>query len=224
MADSVHSEFYKCFRAAPHAISTLLATEKAHHARKRRIAGQAFSETAMRTLEQYVVGHVQEMVDRLNDAIVRPGDEKASWSQSLNMQNWSNWLVFDIMGDLVFGKSMGTQGNQPENREAIRLLGQAARRNYTVAAFPPLMYYGLEKYLPPFRSIYLDRNKYLGFSKKQVMERTARDEKEGDNGRKDIFSFMLHAKDPETGEGMPAMELWMEGSTLIVAGSDTSST
>ena len=119
---------------------------------------------------------------------------------------------------------MGTQGSQPENREAIRLLGQAARRNYTVAAFPPLMHRGIEKWLPPFREVYEDRNKYLAFSKKQVMERSAREEKGEGSDRKDIFSFMLHAKDPETGEGMPAMELWMEGSTLIVAGSDTSST
>lgn len=119
---------------------------------------------------------------------------------------------------------MGTLGSQPENREAIRLLGQAARRNYTVAAFPPLMYYNLEKWLPPFRKIYQDRNKYLAFGKKSVMERTEREKEEGDTERKDIFYFMLHARDPETGQGLPTQELWMEGNTLIVAGSDTSST
>ena len=42
--------FYHAFRAHPAAISTLLATEKAHHARKRRIMGQAFSDGAMRDL------------------------------------------------------------------------------------------------------------------------------------------------------------------------------
>ena len=46
----------------------------------------------------------------------------------------------------------------------------------------------------------------------------------GETGRRDIFAFLLHAKDPETGEGFPMPELWMEGNTLIVAGSDTSST
>lgn len=119
---------------------------------------------------------------------------------------------------------MGTLGSQPENREAIRLLGQAARRNYTVAAYPPLMYYGLEKWLPLISSLYHDRMKYLAFGKRSVMERTERDKKDGEAGRKDIFSFMLHARDPETGQGMPTQELWMEGNTLIVAGSDTSST
>lgn len=178
----------------------------------------------MRGLEQYVLAHTQEMIDRIGAAFKRPGGEAQRWSTPLDMQKWCNWLVFDIMGDLVFGKSMGTLGSHPENREAIRLLGQAARRNYTVAAYPPLMYYGLEKWLPPFKKIYEDRCKYLAFGKKSVMERTERDEKEGDTGRRDIFSFMLHARDPETGQGLPTQELWMEGNTLIVAGSDTSST
>lgn len=125
----------------------------------------------------------------------------------------------------VFGKSFGTLGKEPENREGIRLLGRAARRNYTVAAMPNLLHWGLEKWIPPFRGLYLDRNDYLAFGKKQVM-RKVEEMKSGtsDPTRRDIFSFLLHAKDPETGDGFPMPELWMEGNTLIVAGSDTSST
>lgn len=217
------SGFYKCFRAAPAAISTLLATEKAHHARKRRVMGQAFSDSAMKGLEQYVQEHVQELVEKLDDIVIKPAEgEKGQWSGPLDMASWCNWLVFDIMGDLVFGRSFGTLGDKPENRRGIFLLGRAARRNYVVGAMPALLYTGLEKILPILRGLYLDRCQYLAFGKKQVMERA----KAGldDKGRKDIFSFLLHAKDPETGEGMPMPELWMEGNTLIVAGSDTTST
>jgi hypothetical protein len=32
-----------------------------------------------------------------------------------------------------------------------------------------------------------------------------------ETGRRDIFSFLLHAKDPETGEGFPMAELWFVG-------------
>jgi cytochrome P450 len=105
------------------------------------------------------------------------------------------------------------------------LLGRAARRNYTVGAMPALLHSGIEKYLPPFRGMYQDRGRYLAFGKKQVMART-KDRADGltDSGREDIFSFLLKAKDPETGESMEMPELWMEGNTLIVAGSDTSST
>lgn len=222
------SVFYKCFRAAPQAISTLLATEKQHHARKRRIMGQAFSDTALRGFEQYVLGHTQDLVDRIGGVVGGSGLEKAGWSAPLDMANWCNWLVFDIMGDLVFGRSFGTLGEKPENRQGIFLLGRAARRNYTVAAMPALLYTRLEEYLPLLRGLYQDRCKYLAFGKKQVMERTKEQGQNGspvvETGRRDIFSFLLHAKDPESGEGMPMPELWMEGNTLIVAGSDTTST
>ena len=36
--------------------------------------------------------------------------------------------------------------------------------------------------------------------------------------RKDIFHHLLHAKDPETGEGFSQRELWGESNTLIIAG------
>ena len=224
------SIFYHCFRARPDAISTLLATEKQHHARKRRVMGQAFSESALRGLEEYVLGHVQDMVERIDSVVKDVNAEKATWSTPLDMARWCNWLVFDIMGDLVFGRSFGTLGATPENREGIRLLGRAARRNYVVAAMPMLGFQKLERVLPILRGLYVDRCKYLVFGKKQVHERT----KEGgygqpgappvDNGRKDIFTFLMRARDPETGHSMPMSELWMEGNTLIVAGSDTTST
>jgi cytochrome P450 len=132
-------------------------------------------------------------------------------------------LLPDIMGDLVFGRSFGTMGAKPENRDAIRLLGRAARRNYTVGAMPFLHRSGLERWLPPFRGLFLDRLQYLAFGKRQVVERS-QDTSLENSGRKDIFHYLLDAKDPETGEGMPRSDLWMEANTLIVAGSDTSST
>lgn len=81
----------------------------------------------------------------------------------------------------------------------------------------------MERWIPPFRGLWLDRLQYFAFGKRQVIERS-NDNAADRVGRKDIFHYLLNAKDPETGEGMPESELWMEGNTLIVAGSDTSST
>ncbi|KAK0365469.1 hypothetical protein LTR91_005959 [Friedmanniomyces endolithicus] len=217
------STFYKCFRAAPQAVSTLLATDKAQHARKRRVMSQAFSAEAMRGMEVYVVGLVQDLVDKIDGVIKASDAEEGGWSGTGPMASYLNWLVFDIMGDLVFGKSFGTLGDKPENREGIRLLGRAAKRNYVVGAMPILAQRGLEKWLPFLRSRYLDRCKCLAFGKAQVLART-KENGFGESSRRDIFSYLLHAKDPETGTGFPMPELWMEGNTLIVAGSDTSST
>jgi len=215
--------FYFGFRAAPTAISTLLATEKAHHARKRRIMGQAFSDNAMRGLETYVLENINVFMSHIESGVEIAKARGARWSEKIDMGKLNNYLVFDIMGDLVFGKSFGTLGEKPENRKAIHLLGRAARRNYTVAAMPFLYKTGIERYLPLFRGLWLDRSKYLAFGKGQVMQRMT-DKSFGETGRKDIFSYLLTAKDPESGIGMPKGELFMEGNTLIVAGSDTSST
>lgn len=187
------STFYKCFRAAPNAVSTLLATDKAQHARKRRVVGQAFSDQALRGLEQYVLENVQIFIDRINDTVKDPKRDQKSWSTALDMQKYCNWLVFDIMGDLVFGKSFGTLGANPENRKGIYLLGRAAKRNYIVAAMPALITTGAEKWLPGLSGLYWDRLKYFAFGKAQVMART-KEHANGDTGRKDIFSFLMRAK------------------------------
>lgn len=112
---------------------------------------------------------------------------------TIDMANYLNYVVFDIMGELVSGRSFGTLGDKPENRDAIHLLGRAAKRNYTVAAMPALAHYGVERYLPVFRALYRDRAKDLAFSKAQVMAR-AKENGFGENRRRDIFSYLLHAQ------------------------------
>lgn len=208
--------------------------------------GFAFSETAMKGMEGYVLGLVEDFIGRVGEVVDCGGGEekeeeeeegKEKWSKCLNMSQWCNWLVFDIMGELVFGKSFGTLGSHILNRKAIFLLGRAARRNYVVAAMPALVSTGLEKFLPVLRGLYRDRCQYLAFGKQQVvkvMERQQQEQQEcsGDDDdnnnsltkRKDIFSLLLTAQDPNTGDNIPLPELWMESNTLIVAGSDTTST
>lgn len=205
--------------------------------------GCAFSETAMKGMEEYVLGLVEDFIGRVGEVVDCTGGEKEEeegeegkekWSKCLNMSQWCNWLVFDIMGELVFGKSFGTLGSHMPNRKAIFLLGRAARRNYVVAAMPALVSTGLEKFLPILRGLYRDRCQYLAFGKQQVvkvMERQSQEKQkrsdDDDNSltkRKDIFSLLLTAQDPDTGDNIPLPELWMESNTLIVAGSDTTST
>jgi hypothetical protein len=46
-------------------------------------------------------------VDRWNELLL---DENAdTWSQPRNIAEWSDYLVFDIMGDLCFGRSFETK-------------------------------------------------------------------------------------------------------------------
>lgn len=86
--------FYHAFRAHPAAISTLLATEKVHHARKRRIMGQAFSDGAMRDLEQYVLKNVRLWETEVGRRVESAKEEGKTWSAGVDMGKWCNYLVF----------------------------------------------------------------------------------------------------------------------------------
>jgi hypothetical protein len=86
--------FYHAFRAHPAAISTLLATEKGHHARKRRIMGQAFSEGAMRELEKYVLENVKVWEGEVARRVEATEKDGERWTKGVDMGKWCNYLVF----------------------------------------------------------------------------------------------------------------------------------
>jgi cytochrome P450 len=59
------------------------------------------------------------------------------------------------------------------------------------------------------------------YARSALGKRMAKDSSQCD---KDFISWLLEAKDPQTGLGFELKELWAESSLLIAAGSDTSST
>ncbi|KAB2580509.1 Coagulation factor 5/8 type [Lasiodiplodia theobromae] len=212
------SDFYLAFPAAPGVFSTHTALDRHAHARKRRVMSHAFSDAALKGVEDYVLGYVRSFVGKLAGG--GQGDAGV-WSPARDVSEWSTYLGFDVMGDLSFGKSFNMlEGDVPENREAAFLLTQAAKRHNITGPMPWLHQSGLDRIL--FRKINQDRDKYLAFSRKQVGQRTQSDVWKSD--RKDFFYYLLNSKDPETGQGFGKAELWGESNTLIIAGSDTTST
>lgn len=80
-------------------------------------------------MEKYVLANVQLFCERL---VGRATTKKPTeWSMALNMADWSNYLTFDVMGDLAFGQSFGML-EESENRFAIDLVGNAAHRHLIV--------------------------------------------------------------------------------------------
>jgi cytochrome P450 len=123
------SDFYLAFPAMPGAFSTHTAIDRAAHARKRRVMSHAFSDAAIRGVEQYVLGHVDEFIKKLAG-----GAGEKGWTEPKDVSKWSTYFAFDVMGDLAFGKSFGMlEGLIPENRKATYLLTQAAKRHNTVS-------------------------------------------------------------------------------------------
>lgn len=81
-------------------INTWSATSVPVHARKRRVINYAFSESALRGAEVFVHANVDRWLSLLGQA----KEESSVWTKSVNMADQVTYLVFDILGDLCFGK------------------------------------------------------------------------------------------------------------------------
>jgi hypothetical protein len=86
------------------------------------VLNQAFSERALKEAEGFVVEHVARWVERLGEQVVGDGmgkvceekvEERGGWSKPIDISEWSDWLVFDIMGELSFGRSFGLKEKGP---------------------------------------------------------------------------------------------------------------
>lgn len=64
--------------------------KEARHARKRRILNAAFSDKALKTFEGCIVQHVDRWCELIG--------ADNGWSKPRNMADWSDRLVFDILG------------------------------------------------------------------------------------------------------------------------------
>ncbi|KAB5542502.1 cytochrome P450-like protein [Coniochaeta sp. 2T2.1] len=209
------SEFYDAFvHPAP---NTHNVRDKEAHARKRRVLSQAFSDSAIKGVERYILSNVRTFCDAIGD-MGRVTTGEKGWTRPKNMADWCNWLAMDILGDLCFGKAFHML-ERPDNRYAIDLVGAAAARHMICGTMPVVNTLSLDKVL--FRKIAAGRARYMAYSRAQLTERTKLGE---ETDRRDFFYHLLKAKDPETGKGFEMPELWGESNLLIIAGSDTTST
>jgi len=128
----------------PHAFDTHTVVNKSLHGRKRRVMAQAFSDTAIRGMEDNVLTHIRTFVCNIGTDSYeneRPGNKDDNASR--NMAHWSNWLTFDVIGDLCFGKTFGMLTRE-EWRFWPALIDMAIHRHAivgSVSSTPPWNYY-----------------------------------------------------------------------------------
>ncbi|KID97053.1 benzoate 4-monooxygenase cytochrome P450, partial [Metarhizium majus ARSEF 297] len=178
----------------------------------------------MSGLAKLFASRVGEKRDRFNPRVEASDD---GWSAPKNMAEWSDFFTFDVMSQLVFGTSYDLLTDAENHWIIDGVLGQMRRISF-LTTLPELQDMGFHRILFPDA-----RSRAIRFSMKsrQIMEaRSQQQEKSFDGStttetpRKDIFSRLLTAKDPDTGEGLSQSQLWAESNLLIIAGSDTSST
>ena len=139
------ADFYTAFPANAHTFNVHNVIDKHAHARKRRVIAHAFAEPAVKSMERYITGNVDVACSLIREDVKRAADgdgrgEKPAggWSVPRNVARWADWLAFDIMGDLVFGRAFGMLEN-PQNRFAVDLVSSAAHRHLIVRPLPPFL-------------------------------------------------------------------------------------
>lgn len=239
-------QFYEIWRRNEKDISTLGTTDRAIHARKRRVLNTVFSEKSIRSAEYFILKHV----DRWNDLLL--DNVSQDWSEPQNMAHLSDYLVFDILGDLCFGRSFESKEKSDNPlKEIPDAIGNYAHVMYPVShpskqlkdftnscsqiAHSPILRTwvwlkpkGLDRLFEAISPRVVKF--YLKFVASSVEERTTLEKKlqsskcDEKDMRKDMFHYLFQAKDPETGEpSYSTDELNAEASLLIAAGSHTTS-
>ncbi|PWY87438.1 cytochrome P450 [Aspergillus heteromorphus CBS 117.55] len=202
----------KLYSAMVHrAPNTLTLIDKKAHGRKRRIISQGLSDAALRRYQPAILKHITEL------CTVLTGTTPGEWSIPRNVAHYFNFLTFDIMSDVLFGEHYNMVTSE-ENRYVVKAIEDSNVRTSVLAQAPILAFRRWDRKL--FAQSILARNKFIQFVNALLQRRF----KAAKSARQDVFTFLLDAKDPETQQSLSLAEIGAETTTLVVAGSDTSST
>ncbi|GKZ71838.1 hypothetical protein AnigIFM50267_007882 [Aspergillus niger] len=221
-ASVVKSPHYEVLQAG--SVGSTFSLRGGHeHLRRRRIVSTALSEKAQRGMDPRIAVHVRKFCEAVLPA--RQGE----LGEPMNMAEWCGYLTFDLMSDLVFSASYNLLG-----REKFRYMPEVIDKSnvrMSVLAYMPILAAWRAVDGIFFRDALIARNRFLRFVVRAVRERANRalgkwapDALDPCKPRDDIYSALATAKDPDTGEGFKPSEMVSESTTLVVAGSDTTST
>ncbi|KAF3002742.1 hypothetical protein E8E14_005531 [Neopestalotiopsis sp. 37M] len=91
--------------------NTLNTIHPAEHAKRRKMLNAAFTDISVNAAATFMSKHI----DRWHEILLAEHDSKTEWSATVDLSEKLDHLVFDIMGDLSFGRSFNTKelGDNP---------------------------------------------------------------------------------------------------------------
>lgn len=203
------------------------------HVKRRRLLANAFSESALRGLEHFVIDRVNAfcgIMGTSKDTSSIEISEKDRWSKPGDMSDWANNLTIDILGELCFGKTFGAL--EAGGHMVADLLLSSARL-YQALAFLPgrqLLYPIIrnEALLSKIKSKTIQQKiAFRGMMLPLLTKRFALEAESKENdleARHDFMHYLIQAQDPVSGEKFSPKDLIGEAALLVAAGSDTTST
>jgi hypothetical protein len=94
--------------------------------------GQAFTESALSGMEEYILPHIRNFFEAASGEQTFPSMRQC-WTADLG--KWANYMTFDILGDLVFGKDFGMLAGK-ESRELPEIIDAAVHLELIVCQTP----------------------------------------------------------------------------------------
>ncbi|KAK8064343.1 hypothetical protein PG994_006981 [Apiospora phragmitis] len=225
------SHFYTAFKRKISENTTLNTIDVAQHAYKRKLLQTCFTEKSMRAATTFIIKHV----DRWNEVLTQEsGTNEKEWSAFVNFSDKIDALIFDIMGDLSFGRSFDIKEPGENQLKVIpHTIVEYMKFYYPFCRSPflPLLIWlkprGIDwffdKVTPP--SVQQQYNKFIfdSVTNRIKLHREQKDKPEREQ-RQVIFHFLCEARDPDTGlVAYDETDLRTESSLLIIAGTDTTS-
>lgn len=198
--------------------ASIIQSNDQDHSRFRRLLSHAFSDSSLRSQEPIIKGYVDLLIQRLHENST-PAEEKGmtnSEAKPLNLVAWYNFATFDIIGDLAFGEPFDCLKNSDYHAWVQMIFSSAKFGAYTNISrrLPGSKY--LLKLITPKR-IFAQKQWHDKLSREKVAGRL-----EKSNDRPDFFANIL--KHSGTEKGFSVDEMVSNGSTLIIAGSETTAT
>ncbi|OQE11322.1 hypothetical protein PENFLA_c072G04756 [Penicillium flavigenum] len=205
------------------------------HQRKRKFLNPAFSARALREFEPHMDEEIRLWKSRMLDMTTGTSAKVdfSIWSKCLSESQGmvtegiliegytANYLAFDVIGSFSFGKPFGFIQKGYDAYGLIQTIderGEVFNALGSVPSFlrPFMKYYRFDSFWK--RGAKAKAN-FEDFCRRAYLER-----KHGNScDRRDLLSYLLAAKDPDTGTPLPEEEIIAESISFVVGGSDTTS-
>lgn len=188
----------------------IIHANDAMHARLRRIYGPAFTPKAVEEQSGMLMKYANLLVEQLKIAITKDPVQ--------DMSAWYNFTTFDLTGDFAFGEAFHCLDRGGEHHFFMKTVFDGLAIGLQMVQ---LERYGLMTLLKPLipkstMKPKIDMDNYT----KEVVDR--RIERGYDPNTMDVFNYLLQNKNEA--DQLTPPELYENGVTLVVAGSETTAT
>ncbi|KAF2650799.1 isotrichodermin C-15 hydroxylase [Lophiostoma macrostomum CBS 122681] len=198
------------------AASVFVTIDLKEHARIRRFMDPAFSERSVSQQEPILQAYIDLLITKLHDRA------SAKRRVTINLVDWINFTLFDMIGDLSFGESFGCL-EKCEYEDWMSQMAAAIRLHYLSIN---LRYYPIiTLLLKPLAGILIPKGlikQQIDYRDRSAAKLKRRLESESADDRADIVSKLLRSEDRE--EGLTSDEVLLNSMLFINAASETTAT